>query len=79
MALAFWILVAEWLTWIDATGIGSRTVLEPLEIPVKVDLPGVGENLQDHVYVSSLYEVSNEVETLDVLRGEDRLAAETAL
>jgi choline dehydrogenase-like flavoprotein len=29
------------------SGIGPRAVLEPLGIPVRVDLPGVGKNLQD--------------------------------
>ncbi|CAN5222386.1 GMC family oxidoreductase N-terminal domain-containing protein [soil metagenome] len=30
------------------SGIGPRTVLEAAGVPVRVDLPGVGENLQDH-------------------------------
>ncbi len=33
------------------SGIGRRDVLEPLGIPVKVDLPGVGKNLQDRYEV----------------------------
>ncbi|KAK0535096.1 hypothetical protein OC835_002474 [Tilletia horrida] len=36
---------------LELSGIGDRSVLEPLGIPVKVDLPGVGSNLQDHVFV----------------------------
>ena len=31
------------------SGIGPRAELERLGIPVRVDLPGVGENLQDHL------------------------------
>ena len=33
------------------SGIGRRDVLEPLGIPVKLDLPGVGKNLQDRYEV----------------------------
>ena len=33
------------------SGIGPRAVLEPLGIPVRVDLPGVGKNLQDRYEV----------------------------
>ncbi|KAH8368288.1 hypothetical protein KR084_009502 [Drosophila pseudotakahashii] len=33
------------------SGIGPRQQLEDLDIPVQLDLPGVGRNLQDHVLV----------------------------
>jgi choline dehydrogenase len=33
------------------SGIGPRTVLEPLGIPVRIELPGVGKNLQDRYEV----------------------------
>ena len=33
---------------LQLSGIGPRAVLEAAEVPVQVDLPGVGENLQDH-------------------------------
>jgi len=33
---------------LQRSGIGSATLLERFGIPVKVDLPGVGANLQDH-------------------------------
>jgi choline dehydrogenase len=32
------------------SGIGPGDVLKKLNIPVRLDLPGVGENLQDHVF-----------------------------
>ena len=38
------------------SGIGSRDALARLGIPVRVELPGVGENLQDHPAVGLLYE-----------------------
>lgn len=31
---------------LELSGIGRRDVLERIDVPVKVDLPGVGENLQ---------------------------------
>ncbi|EKM52404.1 uncharacterized protein PHACADRAFT_260760 [Phanerochaete carnosa HHB-10118-sp] len=34
---------------LELSGIGDRKILEPLGIEVKVDLPGVGSNVQDHV------------------------------
>jgi choline dehydrogenase-like flavoprotein len=39
------------------SGIGPAGQLRALGIPVAVDLPGVGENLQDHPYVSSVWDV----------------------
>jgi len=36
---------------LQISGIGPREVLEKTQIPVVVDLPGVGENLQDHLEV----------------------------
>ncbi|PIL27210.1 hypothetical protein GSI_10354 [Ganoderma sinense ZZ0214-1] len=34
---------------LELSGIGSRATLESANIPVQVDLPTVGENLQDHI------------------------------
>ncbi|QRV93948.1 GMC oxidoreductase [Ceratobasidium sp. AG-Ba] len=52
---------------LELSGIGQRRVLEAVDIPVQVELNGVGENLQDHVYVPTMYEVTPDHETLDVL------------
>lgn len=40
------------------SGIGPRQDLEKLKIPVCVDLPGVGKNLQDHQLIFTYYEVN---------------------
>ncbi len=42
------------------SGVGPRAHLEEVGVPVKVDLPGVGRNLQDHIF--AIYDVSVEDE-----------------
>ncbi|HMJ72489.1 MAG TPA: GMC family oxidoreductase N-terminal domain-containing protein [Solirubrobacterales bacterium] len=39
------------------SGIGPAEQLRGLDIPVAADLPGVGENLQDHPYLTSVWDV----------------------
>ncbi|WP_448572054.1 GMC family oxidoreductase [Trichothermofontia sp.] len=43
------------------SGIGPADQLRALEIPVKVDLPGVGQNLHDHLLVSVGYQATQDV------------------
>ena len=54
---------------LELSGIGNPTVLSKIGVDVLVDLPGVGENLQDHSCVLVHYELSSEQahETLDLL------------
>ena len=33
---------------LELSGIGRRDILEKAGVPVKIDLPSVGENLQEH-------------------------------
>ena len=40
---------------LEASGIGNRTHLQRLGVPLKIDLPGVGENLQDQPNVPLAY------------------------
>ncbi|KAL1730402.1 hypothetical protein EV714DRAFT_250385 [Schizophyllum commune] len=54
------------------SGIGDAEVLEPLQIPVLVDNPSVGQNLTDHVGCSITYEV-NSTKTLDNIWRDDSL------
>lgn len=44
---------------LQLAGIGPASLLQELGIPVIADLPGVGENLQDHLQIRSVYKVSN--------------------
>ena len=40
---------------LELSGIGRRDVLSKVGIPLKVELPGVGENLQEHIYTGVSY------------------------
>ncbi len=40
------------------SGIGPRAVLEPLAIPVRIDLPGVGRNLQDRYEIGVVHRMN---------------------
>ncbi|KAF8958583.1 GMC oxidoreductase [Flammula alnicola] len=52
---------------LELSGIGHPDVLSKVDVDVKVDLPGVGENLQDHSFISVSYELDPDTphETLD--------------
>ncbi|MGZ0147651.1 GMC family oxidoreductase [Kribbella sp. WER1] len=45
---------------LQLSGIGPRAVLEAAGVPVRVDLPGVGENLQDHAEGLVVWEATTE-------------------
>ncbi len=40
---------------LELSGIGRRDVLTKIDIPIKVELSGVGENLQEHIYAGVTY------------------------
>jgi len=55
---------------LERSGVGNPELLNKLGIKVVSDLPGVGEEYQDHYTTLSLYRVSNEtITTDDFLRG----------
>lgn len=39
---------------LQLSGIGPKKLLDDAKIPIKVELPGVGSNFQDHNYISSV-------------------------
>jgi choline dehydrogenase-like flavoprotein len=43
---------------LQRSGIGAKADLQALNIPCEVDLPGVGENLQDHQLIFIYYELN---------------------
>ncbi|KAH8826569.1 GMC oxidoreductase-domain-containing protein [Flagelloscypha sp. PMI_526] len=56
---------------LERSGVGARDVLEPLGVEVKVDLPGVGAEYQDHNGVFTTYAARDDEVTLDgLIRGE---------
>ncbi len=57
------------------SGIGDQEQLQAFGIPVVVDLPGVGQNLQDHIVVPVPYEASQDLHTATTSNG----IAETGL
>ncbi|KAA1467422.1 GMC oxidoreductase [Dentipellis sp. KUC8613] len=64
---------------LELSGIGKHDVLEEHGIAQVVDLPGVGENLQDHCYVPFAFGVSKDIETYECLQDPQRLAQEVRL
>ena len=53
---------------LQLSGIGKGDLLNRLQIPVVHDLPGVGENLHDHLQIRMQYKVRN-VKTLNGMAG----------
>ncbi len=49
---------------LERSGVGAASRLNQLGIPVIADLPGVGENLQDHLQLRMIYKVSG-IKTLN--------------
>ncbi|GAA6059676.1 hypothetical protein JCM10212_000063 [Sporobolomyces blumeae] len=52
---------------LELSGVGNPSVLKPLGIEPVVELPGVGENLQDHPAQVNIYELKDSVKSLDSL------------
>ena len=52
---------------LELSGIGQRTVLNDAGIKQVIELPGVGENLQDHLRIQTTYELKPDVLGVDVM------------
>ncbi|KAH7909067.1 GMC oxidoreductase-domain-containing protein [Hygrophoropsis aurantiaca] len=62
---------------LERSGVGSGDLLRQLDVKVVSDLPGVGEQYQDHYTTLSIFRVSNESNTLDdFLRGDPKARKE---
>ncbi|TFK36631.1 alcohol oxidase-like protein [Crucibulum laeve] len=66
-------------TILERSGIGSADILQRVGVEVKADLPGVGENYQDHNVLFVPYLASEDAETLDGLFSGDKDAEEENL
>ncbi|KAK7535360.1 uncharacterized protein J3D65DRAFT_574479 [Phyllosticta citribraziliensis] len=60
---------------LELSGVGNEEVLKKHGIPVVLDLPGVGENLQDHVLSAISYEIADDQLSADNLRDPALLGA----
>ncbi|KAG9047354.1 hypothetical protein FS837_002515, partial [Tulasnella sp. UAMH 9824] len=60
---------------LELSGIGNKTLLKKYGITPLVDLPGVGENLQDHVFVPSSFALKPGYTTFDILANDPVFAA----
>ncbi|TFY79937.1 hypothetical protein EWM64_g4073 [Hericium alpestre] len=59
---------------LELSGIGLKSVLEPLGIPVQLELP-IGENVQDHIFIGTCWELRDGIDdpTLDIVRDPQQL------
>lgn len=63
---------------LELSGIGNADILKQHKIKVMKDLPGVGENLQDHLVCDIDFAAVDEMETLDDLVRQEPKALEEA-
>ncbi|KAF9869974.1 hypothetical protein CkaCkLH20_12583 [Colletotrichum karsti] len=61
---------------LENSGIGNAEVLSSAGIKQIIDLPGVGENLQDHIRIQSSYELTKNYTGYDRLKYDTTYAAE---
>ncbi|KAH6869279.1 hypothetical protein B0T10DRAFT_594843 [Thelonectria olida] len=61
---------------LEKSGIGRKSVLSAAGVRQIIDLPGVGENLQDHLRIMSSYQLKPVYTSFDVLRSNATVAAE---
>lgn len=53
---------------LEVSGIGKSGVLSDAGVTQIVDLPGVGENLQDHIRASVTYQLKEGITSMDILK-----------
>ncbi|GJN81887.1 hypothetical protein PLIIFM63780_005423 [Purpureocillium lilacinum] len=59
---------------LELSGIGNPAVLDKAGVPVKVNSPQVGENLQDHLMLAMIFEVDPSLDNPDKLKSDTSLA-----
>ncbi|KAB5589854.1 Glucose oxidase-like protein [Ceratobasidium theobromae] len=60
---------------LELSGIGNPSILQQYGITPLVNLTGVGENLQDHMFIATSYELKPGKTTFDILRNNPTFAA----
>ncbi|KAK3661724.1 hypothetical protein LTR56_000213 [Elasticomyces elasticus] len=60
---------------LELSGIGSSAILAAAGIAQKIDLPGLGENLQDHPRIQASYQLKSNYTSFDRLRHDPPYAA----
>lgn len=61
---------------LERSGVGKKSVLSAVGVKQIIDLPGVGENLQDHLRIMSSYQLKPEFTSFDILRSNPVVAAQ---
>jgi choline dehydrogenase-like flavoprotein len=61
---------------LELSGIGRKSVLDAAGITQIIDLPGVGENLQDHFRIQASFQLKEEYTSFDKLRYDTTFASE---
>ena len=60
---------------LELSGIGRPDILSKIGVDVKLELPGVGENVQDHIIIPMTFELDPKAshETLDAMANPDHV------
>lgn len=61
---------------LENSGIGQKKILEAAGVEQLVELPGVGENLQDHMRIMAVYELNDGYVSFDNIMANETYAAE---
>ncbi|KAF9028819.1 alcohol oxidase [Hymenopellis radicata] len=64
---------------LELSGIGNASIIEPLGIKSVVDLPGVGENLQDHIFCPIIIETPTDFKSFEIFADPEQAAEQQAL
>ncbi|KAK0482235.1 alcohol oxidase [Armillaria novae-zelandiae] len=64
---------------LELSGVGNPKILAPLGIDAIIDLPGVGENLQDHALAPTVVEVDRSFKTFEIFGDPEQLADQQKL
>ncbi|KAI1278333.1 oxidoreductase [Xylaria sp. FL0933] len=64
---------------LELSGIGNAVILKRNNLQVIKDLPGVGENLQDHLICDFSFPAVDDIETLDALARQEPKALQDAM